>query len=63
VDKPKSKRKAGTLEVAATVTGPDGVTYTVTGCSVEEVRAALAEVTPADRPAGISTAPAPEVQS
>jgi hypothetical protein len=40
--KAKAKgKKAPAVEYTAAVAGPDGVTYTVKGCSAEEVRAAL----------------------
>jgi hypothetical protein len=55
--KSKAKEKAGELSVTASVSGPDGVTYTVTGCSVEEVRCALDEVKAANTPDTIQGAP------
>jgi hypothetical protein len=55
--KSKSKEKGGEFAVTATVTGPDGVTYTVTGCSIEEVRCAVDEIKAAGTPDTIQGAP------
>ena len=65
MDKAKAKGKAKPAELAitASVTGPDGVTYTVTGCTVDEVRCALDEIREANQPAELNTAGTPEVQS
>lgn len=43
-EKSKAKGHKGGLEVTATVTGADGAQYTICGCSVEEVKAAVVEV-------------------
>lgn len=51
--KSKAKTHKGDLEVTATVPCPDGTTFTICGCSVEEVRAAVEECkAPAEPPTG-----------
>lgn len=59
MDKAKTKNKAKVEELAvtATVTGPDGVTYSVTGCSVEEVQCAVEEIRERTNPVDIKAAP------
>lgn len=51
-EKTAKSHKPGHLEVTATVTAADGASYTVCGCSVEEVRAAVEELKAAPQPAG-----------